>query len=158
PAAPQSKKKKTISTEIPIIIEEDVELNLDEPVVALRPPEAMPMVAPRAAASATPVFVDRETSQPIVTIERFPEAELQPDLQAEVGAELAQVLGPVLDSGGPSPAAKANEADFLDVSVELDLDEPSDAGRPITGTRIPSVEALLPSTRTAKPSEPADDA
>src|SRR5262249_4110016 len=39
-----------------------------------------------------------------------------------------------------------------------DLDEPSDAGRPITGTRIPSVEALLPSTRTAKPSEPADDA
>src|SRR5262249_35104042 len=49
-------------------------------------------------------------------------------------------------------------ADFLDVSVELDLDEPSDVGRPITGTRIPSVEALLPATRTTKPNEPSDEA
>jgi hypothetical protein len=159
PAPPVRERKRTISTEIPIIVEEDVDLSMDEPMLGLGPPDVVPLAPQRASASATPVFIDHETSQPIVTIERFPDAELQTDLQAELEAELAQVLGPVLDGRAPDTKPPAsNEADFLDVSVELDLDEPAELDRPITGNRIPSVEALLPATRSVRPNETPDEA
>src|SRR5262249_28873293 len=134
-------------------------LSIEEPVVSLRPSEVMPIVEPRGRESSgntsAPLFIDGETSQPIVTVERFPDAELQNDLQAELEAELSQVLGPLVEA---RPAPASNEADFLDVSVELDLDRPSELRRPITGTKIPSVEALLPASRTPRPNEPADEA
>src|SRR5262249_61839488 len=78
----------------------------------------------------------------------------------ELERERPAGAGP-LDEAKPAPAAperRRGEADFLDLSVELGLEMPEEGyKRPITGTRIPSVEALIPATRTAKASEQPDE-
>src|SRR5262249_9144718 len=136
--------------DIPIIVEDIGEVSLDEPVVALRAENRKPPGVP--SDSEIPVHLESEPSQPVGTIERFPDVHLEADRGAELEAELSQVLGPA-DGGGGGGGGRAterqehdrSEADFLDLSMELGLDMPPEESfkqRPITGTRIPTVEAL----------------
>ncbi len=143
------KRRPTPDAEIPIIVDD----------------QGTSPVAPRELAGgagySSPANIEPETSGPVVTIERFPDVELPGDMAAELEAELEQVLGAKLEpKADPNAAPSAeDEADFLDVSVELDLDLPPSAPRPVPSeTRVPSVEALVPGARTSRPGEHADDA
>ena len=145
------------SPEIPITIEEVESIPVEEPVVVLSKRHAAPAV------------IMPETSQPVVTIERMPDAPaLGDEIVAELEAELERIIGPELAAFGAAELSQArerdpaapdtNEADFLDLSVELDLDQPaSPSTRPISETRIPTVEALVPGARLVRAGEEASE-
>jgi eukaryotic-like serine/threonine-protein kinase len=103
--------------------------------------------------------LEQDLSGPVVTIER-PSAstggELPGGLAEELEAELEKMLGPPAAAAPPPQERRNNEADFLDLSTELDLDKPASA-RPISETRIPVVEALVPASKTPRqPDEPEE--
>jgi serine/threonine protein kinase len=154
PTAPASgSRARRNSPEIPIVVGEVEEaVPQEEPVVLLSKRHAAPPA------------LEPETSQPVVTIERFPDAQIA----AELEAELERIIGPDLAAAGAAALGEArerdpaapdtNEADFLDLSVELDLDQPqSPSMRPISETRIPTVEALVPGARNVRPGEEASE-